>query len=92
MLTGLSATYLYDAARERPDDDQVDDVAGEPVGHFVVLHGIDVRRGLVEVADPWPTPDGTAGSTSQPIWRVLTAIALGVLTYDANLLVLRKRN
>src|SRR5688572_24234792 len=28
VLTGLSATYLYDAPRERPDTDEADDVAG----------------------------------------------------------------
>ncbi|MCR9159498.1 MAG: cysteine peptidase family C39 domain-containing protein [Nannocystaceae bacterium] len=91
VLTGLSATYLYDAMREVPDDDRSDDVAGLPVGHFVVLHGIDIPRGTVDVADPWPGPGGVVGSTTHSTWRVLTAVALGVLTYDANLLVLRKQ-
>lgn len=90
VLTGLSATYLYDTTREVPDDDAVDDLRGEPVGHFVVIHGVDVAQETIHVADPWPETGGSAGSKAHSISRVLTAIALGVLTYDANLLVIRR--
>ena len=90
ILTGLSSTYLYDAKREVPEDDTIDDLRGHPVGHFVVIHGIDLAKGVVQVADPWPNHEGRVGTSTHPTWRVLTAIALGVLTYDANLLVLRR--
>lgn len=91
ILTGLSATYLYDAARETPDDDRPDDVGGEPVGHFVVLSGSDVDKRTVMVADP--LHDEGAGSLSTlPFARVKSAILLGVLTYDANLLIVRPGN
>jgi hypothetical protein len=90
LITGLSATYLYGSARElgshqlRPDD-----VAGFPTGHFVVLCGWDPGRGRVLVADPLED-DARSGSLSYwvPVDRVIGAILLGVLTYDANLLVL----
>ena len=41
ILTGLSSTYLYRAAREYGPDDTPDDVRGFPAGHFVVLTGYD---------------------------------------------------
>ena len=50
LLTGLSATYLYDCPREI--DGRYDDIAGEPAGHFVVLHHYDERTHSVDVADP----------------------------------------
>ncbi len=50
ILTGLSATYLYACARERDDD--YDDIAGSPTGHFVVVSGYDTRTRKVRIADP----------------------------------------
>ncbi len=90
VLTGLSSTYLYDAAREVPESDESDDLRGEPTGHFVVICGMDLVADEVAVANPWPGPSGEAGTAVHSTWRVLTAIALGTLTYDANLLVLRR--
>jgi hypothetical protein len=91
ILTGLSATYLYDCAREVERDGrlQYDDVRGEPTGHFVVLCGYDPARDEVLVADPLfekPRYGGHQYAVSSA--RLLTALALGILTYDANLLVL----
>ncbi len=89
VLTGLSATFLYGSARERPTDDEPDDVRGEPVGHFVVLCGYDSKSRQVRVADPLESNPMAPGHVySVSIERVLGAILLGVLTYDANLLVL----
>src|SRR5690606_2089493 len=34
IITGLSSTYLYGAARERGPDSVADDIAGLPAGHF----------------------------------------------------------
>jgi len=89
VLTGLSATYLYRSPREWGPDDEDDDVRGEPVGHFVVLSGY--RRGTREIviADPAsPNPQGSQ-NYSVHIDRVIGAVLLGALTYDANLLVIR---
>lgn len=91
ILTGLSATYLYRTAREFPGDDRPDDVRGQPVGHFVVLCGHDPASGSVTVADPWPDPDAPDQLHVWPLFRVIAAILLGVLTDDANLLVIQPR-
>lgn len=90
ILTGLSATYLYASAREVGGRVlRVDDVRGEPQGHFVVLCGYDAKRRQVLVADPLRDKPHFAGHRYWvPIERVVGAILLGVLTWDANLLVL----
>jgi hypothetical protein len=88
ILTGLSATYLYGCMREREDDVE-DDLVGNPVGHFVVLVGYEAERRSVHVADPlhdnprFGRPDYTVH-----VDRLRNAILLGIVTYDANLLVL----
>ncbi|MGW8162039.1 MAG: hypothetical protein ACWGN1_07320 [Desulfobulbales bacterium] len=92
ILTGLSATYLYRMSREIGEIDKADDVAGEPVGHFVVLAGYDKETRSVHVADPYgqnPVAEGHYYSVN--IGRVLGAILLGVLTHDANLLIIKPR-
>lgn len=91
ILTGLSATYLYDSSREvvTDGDTESDDLRGEPVGHFVVLSGYDPHAGQVTVSDPLhDNPKFGAHEYDVPIERVLGAILLGVLTHDANLLIL----
>lgn len=88
VLTGLSSTYLYRCAREL-DAGGVDDVAGGPVGHFVVLHGYHADQREVHVADPWhPNPVSPDPNYWVDIGRVLNSILLGIVTYDANLLIL----
>ena len=91
VITGLSATYLYSCAREFGEQKLVvDDVRGHPTGHFVVLAEYDAERGEVVVADPLENRPGFA-SHLYPVAvdRVIGSILLGVLTYDANLMVLR---
>ena len=90
ILTGLSATYLYQAPREVGIRD--DDIRGDPQGHFVVLAGHEAESDQVLVADPlggtvWVT------NTFYPVRmeRLITAILLGVLTNDANLLILEPK-
>ncbi len=91
VLTGLSATYLYKSPRELPNC-EYDDVAGEPSGHFVVLHGYDRDTKEVFVADPWkPNPLRGDHYYSVQIPHVVNSILLGILTYDANLLVIEPR-
>ncbi|MCC6464330.1 MAG: hypothetical protein IT463_03205 [Planctomycetes bacterium] len=92
ILTGLSATYLYRCARENMNG-EYDDVGGRPSGHFVVICGYNKRKRLVRVADPWrPNPftgdDQFYDVTSD---RLISAILLSIVTYDANLLVIEPR-
>lgn len=92
ILTGLSATYLYQSARELPNCED-DDVAGEAAGHFVVLHGYDRESRLVRVADPLAdNPVGEGHYYEVGIERVISSILLGILTYDSNLLIIRPRD
>lgn len=87
VLTGLSATHLYDCAREFNDD--YDDVRGSPSGHFVVLHGYDPKTREVSVADPLhDNPRFGSQYYRVAINRLTASILLGILTYDANLLVI----
>jgi hypothetical protein len=90
ILTGLSATYLYRSPREYGPKNDEDDVRGFPVGHFVVLCGYDRRSREVIVADPLhPNPFSESHLYTVKIDRVINAILLGVITYDANLLILK---
>lgn len=87
LIAGLSATYLYQTAREHGPDNEIDDVRGLPVGHFVVLSDYDVESRDVVVADPYQAnPRGTR-HYEVGITRLIASILLGVLTYDANVLV-----
>jgi len=87
ILTGLSATYLYACAREHQDE--YDDIRGLPTGHFVVLSGYDRLRRLIMVADPLQDNPGFGSHYySVGMDRLIGAILLGILTYDANLLVI----
>lgn len=90
FIAGLSATFLYRSAREYGPNCDYDDVRGEPSGHFVVLHGYDREARTVQVADPLKSNPMT-GTQNYPasIDRVINAILLGVLTYDANLLIIQ---
>lgn len=91
ILTGLSATYLYGCSREHRDE--YDDTRGEPVGHFVVLTGYDPEDRTVMVADPMQdNPLYGSHYYSVSMDRLLGAILLGIVTYDANLLLITPRN
>jgi hypothetical protein len=92
ILTGLSATYLYQCPRERGEASRMvyDDVRGDPAGHFVVLAGYEREARTVRIADPYrPNPMATGHYYDVELERLVAAIYLGILTYDANLLVLR---
>lgn len=92
VITGLSSTYLYRTSREYGPNGEYDDVRGEPTGHFVVLCGYNKERRTVQIADPLlPNPVATSQLYDISIDRVLNAILLGVLTYDANLLIIQPR-
>ena len=91
ILTGLSATYLYNSMREitRGKRSHYDDIAGEPVGHFVVLtHYTAVD--MVCIADPYSgNPLCDSQYYTLPVQRLINAIHLGSMTYDANLLIVQ---
>ncbi len=90
LITGLSATWLYAACRERPGDCQPDDAAGEPVGHFVVVHGLDPVTRRASLADPYlHMPYPASHHYEVHVDRLVGAIALGIVTYDAKLIVIR---
>ena len=93
ILTGLSATYLYRCALEWGPNCDLDDVRGVPAGHFVVLCGYDRKHRQVLVADPFRAhPFGPDHYYQVNANRVIRAILLGVLTYDANVLIVQPRD
>ena len=90
ILTGLSATFLYRTAREIAVGRKMefDDIKGEPTGHFVVLCGYDMASRTALVADPLlPNPISESQIYPVRLNRLICAIMLGILTYDANLLI-----
>jgi hypothetical protein len=90
LLAGLSATYLYQSPRELCTDGNWDDIKGDSAGHFVVLCGYNREQRTVLIADPlFPNPVSQGHTYIVNIDRVLCAILLGVLTYDASLLIIR---
>jgi hypothetical protein len=92
VLTGLSATYLHRTAREFGPDCEPDSTRGVPAGHFVVLCGYNKETREVLVADPLETnPVSGSNRYVVSIDRVICAILLGIITYDANLLIIEPR-
>jgi hypothetical protein len=90
ILTGLSSTFLYRSAREVPPTQYCDDVAGIPTGHFVILCGYDKKTKNILIADPLTqNPFSPTRKYEVHVDRVICAILLGVLTYDANFLIIK---
>jgi hypothetical protein len=89
LIAGLSVTWLYQVARERPADNVPDDIAGMPVGHFVVITGYAGGGDTFFVSDPWPHPP-FEGEPHYPVSRrqLTQAILLGDATHDAVILEL----
>lgn len=100
VLCGLSATFLYQESRERPFPPRPDgisstpdDIAGDPVGHFVVLSGYSPASSMTLVHDPHGENPLSAGRPYQAaLSQVTSAILLGIATYDANLLTIQPKN
>lgn len=93
VLAGLSATYLYGFERERWDEATgrlvIDDIAGDPIGHFVVISGYDDYGRMLTVLDPSEhVPASADGRVTVAADRLINAIMLGDATYDAVLLEL----
>ena len=90
ILTGLNSTYLYQSQRERDVDGELvdDDVLGDPTAHFVVLCGYSRSDRSVLVADPQPPPSASGPLYRARIEHVVGAILLGIVTLDANFLLI----
>ena len=93
IVTGLSSTFLYrekrtlNYPRSAPDD-----VRGHPQGHFVMLVGYDAAKREVLVADPLDeNPPFHTAKYRLSMDRLMNAILLGILTHDANLLIVQPR-
>jgi hypothetical protein len=92
ILTGLSATYLYGTAREIPQFDIYDSIKGEPAGHFVVISGYDEEKDEAYIADHMtPNPLCKEKVYSVNFNRLINSIMLGIVTYDANLLIIEPK-
>lgn len=92
LLTGLSSTYLYRDIRFNEDTNMDDEMTGEPEGHFVILHDFDVKTKGVMIADPYEqNPRTKTKYYTEHIDRVIGAILLGILTYDANFITIKPK-
>jgi hypothetical protein len=92
VITGLSATYLYRSVRDIPTTNADDDVRGEPVGHFVVLTGYRKDTREILIADPLRNnPLAASRYYAVKAHRLIGAILLGTMTYDANLLIVERK-
>lgn len=91
IITGLSSTWLYQSPREQPDGRE-DDIGGQPVGHFVVVTGWRAETREVVVADPFErNPFNPHGEYHVDVHRFINAVMLGIVSYDANLLMISPR-
>lgn len=90
ILTGLSATYLYGTPREIDSTNKYDSIRGVPVGHFVIINGYDEANKFVYVADPMNPNPLKSQYYNVSFERLIQAILLGIVTYDANLLIIEK--
>jgi hypothetical protein len=92
VLTGLSATYLYGTPREISSSNKYDSVKGVPAGHFVIINGYDDVNNCVYLADPMNPNPLKSQYYNVTFDRLINSIMLGIVTYDANLLVIEKKH
>lgn len=94
LLTGLSSTYLYNCAREIDISDtemRYDSEQGYPTGHFVIARGISEDRNTIMLSDPYlNNPHAKKQQYSVSTTRFINSIMLGIVTYDANILIIQK--
>jgi hypothetical protein len=92
ILTGLNSNFLYRSPREYGIDNILDDIRGEPAGHFVILSGYNKKTDTISVVDPLMTnPYSITQKYDVAIDRVICSILLGILTHDANFLILKPK-
>lgn len=89
ILTGVNSTYLYHSMRVYGPTMADDDIRGDVVGHFVVLCGYQQEDKTVLVADPYlGNPYSKDRIYVESLDRVISSILLGVMTYDANFIII----
>lgn len=91
ILAGLSATYLYGTPREISSSNKYDSVKGVPVGHFAIINGYDEGSDHVYLADPMNPNPLKSQYYSVTFDRLINSIMLGIVTYDANLLIIEPK-
>jgi len=94
IITGLSATYLYNSPREIYENGiaKFDDVKGTPCGHFVIIAGFDEKHNQIVVVDPHrENPLSRNNYYNVSSHRLINAILMGMITYDANLLIIQPK-
>ena len=94
LITGLSATYLYNSPREIYENGiaKFDDIRGKPCGHFVIIAGFDEVHNQIVVVDPHrENPLSRNNYYNVSSHRLINAILMGMITYDANLLIIQPR-
>lgn len=90
ILAGLNSNFLYRSPREYGIDNIADDIRGEPAGHFVILSGYDNSKQTISIVDPLMTnPYSPTQKYDISIDRVICSILLGILTHDANFLLIK---
>lgn len=90
IIAGLNSTHLYRSSRMKKNGKD-DDVNGEVEGHFVTLFEYDHANKQILVADPYlqnPLSDSLLYAIAPQ--RLINSVMLGIVTYDANLLVIEK--
>ena len=89
ILTGLSATYLYKTKREFAN--KYNDIKGRTSGHFVIITGYDPVYYDIYLADPYvKNPRYKNKEYKVSLEHLICAIMLGIVTYDANFLIIEK--
>lgn len=94
LITALSSTYLYNSPREVYVNkvSHFDDIRGTPCGHFVIIAGYDeVHRHIVVVDPQKENPISHNHYYRVSSHRLINAILMGMVTYDANLLIIQPR-
>jgi hypothetical protein len=90
LLAGTNGTYLYQCARETSQG--IDDVHGEPFGHFVVVCGYRSKDMTVSIADPLKdNPLVGEQYYRASVYRLIGAIFLGTASDDGNFLVIQPK-
>ncbi|MBA2649546.1 MAG: C39 family peptidase [Legionella sp.] len=94
IITALSSTYLYNSSREVFENkvSRFDDIRGRPVGHFVIIAGYDEVHNHIVVVDPHrENPISRNNYYRVSVHRLINAILMGMVTYDANLLIIQPK-
>ncbi len=92
LITALSSTYLYNSPREVSVNQvsHFDDVRGTPCGHFVIIAGYDEVHKHIIVVDPHKENVLSRNNYYRvSAHRLINAILMGMVTYDANLLIIQ---